>query len=130
MIRAAFAGTTDNQPPAKTQFSRLVNICGEATCAEEIENYLRYQAGREVKRGGGSSSDDAWRVPFVDAVIKGLAEVLKRNPAALTTGGDGDDSYRVEAWRLYATYMTRAYTYEHATRQPQQSQRRGGRRHG
>lgn len=77
--------------PDHTQFSHLLAICGQATCAEEIENYLRYQAGRGV-----------WKKPFVDKVIDGIREVL---------GKLRDDDERVEAWRLYALYLTRARRY-------------------
>lgn len=113
VIEDAFAGGDDKQPPAKTQFSRLVNVCGEASCAEEIVNYLRYQAGREVKAGGGGPRGEVWRVDFVDAVVAGINRVLATLESPAMSEADQDHS-RVEAWRLYATYLTRAFTYQYA----------------
>lgn len=129
VIEDAFSGGDDKQPPAKTQFSRLVNVCGEASCAEEIVNYLRYQAGREVKAGGGSPRGEVWRVGFVDAVVAGIDGVLAKLKDPKMSEQDMDYS-RVEAWRLYATYLTRAFTYEHAVASARSGnhQRQRGRR--
>jgi hypothetical protein len=76
--------------PKKTQFSNLVGLCNEAQCAEEIANYLRYQAGR-------GEWDRTFTVEVIDG-IKPVLDVLHQ------------DSH-VAAWRLYATYLTRAYVY-------------------
>ena len=100
--------------PAKSQFSRLVNVCGEASCAEEIANYLRYQAGRDAK--------GLWSVEFVKLVTKGIEEVLVALDA-LDLDDAKRDATRVEAWRLYATYLTRSFTYHDAV---QKDRRRGG----
>ena len=129
VIERAFAGGTAARPPTKTQFSRLVNVCGEASCAEEIENYLRYQAGRNKKKDGGAKDEAGWRVEFVDAVVEGLHK-------ALGDGGKGSgeltekdrDLGRVEAWRLYATYLTRAFTYKDAIEESSKRGTRGRRR--
>ncbi len=86
----------------KTQLSHLIGICGEASCAEEIENYLRYQAGRGPDKTG-------WDMALAKSVISSLSPVL--------TGMD--DATKLEAWRLYAVYMTRAFTYEYACAKPQ-----------
>ncbi|MCX4242504.1 hypothetical protein [Paraliomyxa miuraensis] len=118
----------DRRPPSKTQFSRLVNLCGEATCAEELENYLRYQAGRK------GSDKGAWTVGFVDLVVSGIRGVLDA-PAFPSGGGNEEqrDLYRVEAWRLFATYLARAFTYQDAKRRLErdhQPQRRQEGNHG
>lgn len=82
--------------PNKTQFSNLVGLCNEASCGEEIANYLRYQAGR-----------NEWEREFALAVIKGIEPIV----AEL---GD-DTALHVAAWKLYATYLTRAYVYSNAS---------------
>ncbi|NUQ74501.1 MAG: hypothetical protein HUU21_13175 [Polyangiaceae bacterium] len=79
--------------PRKTQFSNLVGLCNEAQCAEEIANYLRYQAGR-----------GEWEREFTVEVIDGIKPMLETLP---------QDTH-VAAWRLYATYLTRAYVYQDA----------------
>jgi len=126
-VDSAFSGKYGERP-AKTQFSRLVNICGEASCAEEIANYLRYQAGRDAK---------VWPIGFVKAVIQGIEGPLT---AIEAEGAPAEelDATRVEAWRLYATYLTRAFTYQEAVHKSMKNLnkdptrgskgRRGGRR--
>ncbi|XXX77660.1 hypothetical protein WMF30_02630 [Sorangium sp. So ce134] len=79
--------------PKKTQFSNLIGLCNEAQCAEEIANYLRYQAGR-----------NEWEAEFTRAVLAGVQPILDKLP----------EGARVAAWKLYATYMTRAYVYQDA----------------
>jgi hypothetical protein len=79
--------------PKKTQLSNLIGLCNEAQCAEEIANYLRYQAGR-----------GEWDRVFADAVIAGIEPILEKEKLA--------DAQRVAAWKLYATYLTRAYVYQ------------------
>jgi len=81
--------------PQKTQFSNLVGLCNEATCGEEIANYLRYQAGR-----------GEWERDFTMAVIDGIKPILDSLP--------NEPSLHVNAWKLYATYLTRAYVYNAA----------------
>ena len=90
--------------PERTQFSRLLNLCAEASCSEELENYLRYQAGRK-----GSN----WKPEFVRKVIDGVSSVLNRLPQA--TDGTERDRLRVEAWRLYATYLRRSHIWHEET---------------
>lgn len=81
----------------KSQLNHLIGVCGEATCREEIENYLRYQASRERA---------PWRPEMAQAVIAGLDGVLKTSAPTL------GQQERVSAWRLYAVFLTRAFTYE------------------
>lgn len=81
--------------PNKTQFSNLVGLCNEAMCAEEIANYLRYQAGRKE-----------WEPEFALSVIEGIKPLL--------SGLEDDPALHVGAWKLYATYLTRAYVYRNA----------------
>lgn len=83
------------QQPNKSQLSHLASACREATCAEEIENYLRYQGAR------GSTG---WKRPAADSVIEQARKVLPDAPDA--------DELRVRGWQLYATYLSRALTYE------------------
>lgn len=78
------------EKPKKTQFSNLVGLCNEAHCAEEIANYLRYQVGRKE-----------WERNFTFDVIEGIKPTLDALPQEL----------HVAAWRLYATFLTRAYVY-------------------
>lgn len=88
------------EKPQKSQFSNLIGVCGEAGCAEEIANYLRYQAGRRE-----------WEKDFMNAVLKGIEPILAALP--------DDDAARVGAWKLYATYLTRAYVYHSAAGSPE-----------
>lgn len=81
--------------PNKTQFSNLVGLCNEAACAEEIANYLRYQAAR-----------GEWEREFALAVIKGIEPIL----ANLRD----EPKLHVDAWKLYATYLMRAYVFQNA----------------
>jgi hypothetical protein len=81
----------------KAQLNHLIGVCGEASCIEEIENYLRYQAAREAP---------GWTPALADHVIAGVAGIV----AELDT-----DDLKREAWRLYAIFLTRAFTYRDAT---------------
>lgn len=89
--------------PEKTQLSRLVSVCGEATCAEEIGNYLRYQASRQTR---------PWPREFADLVIAKIEAPLKELASAMQQHQDAErDRAKVAAWRLYAVFLTRAFTY-------------------
>ena len=81
--------------PNKTQFSNLIGLCNEAACAEEIVNYLRYQAGR-----------NEWEREFALSVIEGIRPIVSRLPDV--------PAVHCDAWKLYATYLTRAYVYSNA----------------
>ncbi|MBK9265646.1 MAG: hypothetical protein IPM54_38385 [Polyangiaceae bacterium] len=85
----------------KTQLNHLIAVCGEATCTQEIENYLRYQEARDV-----------WPKETANQVIVPMQEVLKKHEIT-------DDAQRVAAWRLYAVFLTRAFTYRKAQRNTQ-----------
>src|SRR3984957_10050114 len=91
---AASMFASGKPPLKKTQLNHLVGVCGEAECAEEIENYLRYQAGRGTT---------GWTITIADRVIAEIAGAL-----ADLSG----DRQRTEAWRLYAIFLTRAFTYQ------------------
>lgn len=80
----------------KTQLNHLISVCGEATCSEEITNYIRYQAGRK---------STGWEGGIAEQVIGGIDKALT---------GIEDDLLRVEAFRLYAIFLTRAFTYRFA----------------
>jgi hypothetical protein len=77
-----------------TQLNRLISVCAEAICAEEITNYLRYQASRKVLGRAGD----------VDHILQGIEPIL---------GEIKVDSLRVEAFRLYAVFLTRSFRYQH-----------------
>ncbi len=111
-LTTAYAKGEQAFPPSKTQFSRLVNLCNEASCAEELENYLRYQAGRKSTGRKG----EAWNVPFVEILLAEIHGVLGPRPELGGPDLAQRDLHRVEAWRLYATYLARAFTYENAKR--------------
>jgi hypothetical protein len=83
----------------KSQLNHLITVCNEATCHEEIALYLRYQAAREGK---------PIEQPLVDKMIKGAEEVFddKDFPS--------EQAIKVAAWRLYAVYLARTYTYKKA----------------
>lgn len=86
----------------KAQLNHLIGVCGEATCSEEIENYVRYQAAR---KGTG------WTPALAKDVIAGISVAL---------GQIVEDRERVEAWRLYTIYLTRAFTYQAETKRSRQ----------
>ena len=89
--------------PDKSQLNRLVSICGEATCAEEIANYLLYQASRPTK---------PWPREFAELVIGRIGTPLQEVSSALHGQNDTDrDRAAIAAWRLYAVFLTRAFTY-------------------
>lgn len=104
----------------KSQLNRLAAVCSEATCTAEIVNYLRYQASRQ------SGGESFWRLDLVKRVIEAVEEPLAKMREQLAPARDEDE---VEAWRLYAVFMTRAFTYESASARPpaskaQKSERR------
>jgi hypothetical protein len=88
--------------PEKSQLNRLVSVCGEATCAEEIVNYLRYQASRNSSSWTGSA----------EAVIARIEQPLQNVVASLAGFNDAvHDRAKVRAWRLYAVFLVRAFAY-------------------
>jgi hypothetical protein len=97
----AAARAADDRPPDKTQLNRLVSICGEATCAEEITNYLRYQVSRKSR---------PWPRAFADTVIAKISGPLDAMVSSLRDAAEAD-RVRVAAWRLYAVFLARAFTY-------------------
>lgn len=107
--------------PKKTQLNQLINVCAAASCAEEIENYLRYQAGRGEKTTGMSHN-------FVSDAIDSFNATIKNHGQS----SDTEQSKRVEHWRHYATFMTRAFTWkdavdEHQSHKNDARSARGGR---
>ena len=93
----------------KTQLNRLISICGEATCAEEITSYLRYQASRKPS---------PWPPAFADTVIERIEAPLQALIGELREASDDDrDRARVAAWRLYAVFLARAFTYASRVRE-------------
>lgn len=100
--------------PDKTQLNRLISVCSEASCAEEITSYLRYQASRRTR---------PWPEVFAKEVIKKIETPLETLTLALPTVSDTDrDRVRVAAWRLYAVFLTRAFTYADQVRRNSRGQ--------
>ncbi|WP_437508323.1 hypothetical protein [Sorangium sp. So ce1099] len=101
----------------KAQLSHLIGVCNEAACAEEIELYIRYQASR--KQGDGAVWDRELALQVIEAANRALS-------------GLESDTLKVAAWRLYAVYLTRAFTFRDASQQQHQRGAhhagRGGRR--
>ncbi len=91
----------------KTQLNQLVNICGEALCVEEIENYLRYQGSRESA---------PWGLELVKCALAKIGEIL--NPSM-------SDKEKVAAWRYFAVYLTRAFTYKNKCNKAKQKEKTG-----
>jgi hypothetical protein len=75
----------------KNQVSTLVSVTREATCAEEIENWLRYQVGREK-----------WPDPLVKEMVEEVQKLYPKNST---------DEVATQAWRDFSIYFVRAYTY-------------------
>lgn len=96
VMRRAFAQQGNGWKVEKAQLSQLIGVCGEALCAEEIENYLRYQASRERA---------SWGFSLVDATVTAINGVIEKAE---------DDRKRIDAWRYYAVYLSRAFTYQKA----------------
>lgn len=92
---------TQSKMPDKSQLNRLVSICGEATCAEEIANYLRYQASRPRT---------SWTHEFAASIIAEIEKLLPGITQHLQPEADSDRA-KIAAWRLYAVFLVRAFTY-------------------
>lgn len=86
----------------KTQLPLLASLAGEATCPEEIVNFLRYQS----KRRG-----NPWPPAVARAAIDEIAPMIETLRHVADASEQERDQLAVAAWRLYATYMTRAFTY-------------------
>ncbi|MFM7201174.1 MAG: RAMP superfamily CRISPR-associated protein [Myxococcota bacterium] len=93
--------------PNKSQFNHLIGICSQAEVEAEIKNYLRYQAGRGERTTG-------WNLKLVQSVIGGAE-------AAMNSIAEDDDPLRVYGWRLYTTFLTRAFTYHQAVEKDRHS---------
>lgn len=105
---------TGSELPEKTQLNRLVSICGEATCVEEIASFLYYQASRK---------DRLWPRGFVDTVIARIQGPLETLGATLRAAPEAErDRARVAAWRVYAVFLARAFTYASSVRDSKKGQ--------
>lgn len=105
---------TGSALPEKTQLNRLVAICGEATCAEEITNFLHYQASRK---------GELWPRGFVDIVIARIQSPLETLGGTLHAAPESErDRARVAAWRVYAVFLARAFTYASSVRDSKKGQ--------
>lgn len=94
---------------SKSQMSQLIGVCQEATCHEEIVNYLRYQAGR---------NDPAWTLPMSEEVYSELEGIFEKEKV-----GRDDHDARLDRWRRYATFLTRAFTYHDAVQRDSERRR-------
>jgi hypothetical protein len=105
---------TGSELPEKTQLNRLIGICGEATCAEEITSFLYYQASRK---------DKLWPRAFVDTVIAKIKAPLEELSGTLHAASEAErDRARVAAWRVYAVFLARAFTYASSVRDSKKGQ--------
>jgi len=106
-IQTAFEG--QQAGVNKAQLSHLIGVCNEAACVEEIELYIRYQASREKSEGEGrrKNKGGVWDEKLAKSVIEQVNAVI--SPL-------GTDELKVAAWRLYAVYLTREFTYQKAAR--------------
>jgi hypothetical protein len=90
--------------PENAQLARLVQVASEAVCAEEVENYLRYQGAR-----------GRWKRTLAEEVIAAVSPLLQSL---------GSDAERVLGWRLYATYLRRGYVYRREVNRDMERARR------
>jgi hypothetical protein len=97
----------------KAQLSHLVSVCNDAACAEEITLYIRYQSSRS--KGSGTIWDTNHAEKVIEAADKAMADLPS-------------DDAKVAAWRLYAVYLARAFTYQDAVVKASVANRQGGRR--
>jgi hypothetical protein len=105
---------TGSALPEKTQLNRLVSICGEAMCAEEITSFLYYQSSRK---------DKLWPRGFVDTVIARIQGPLETLSGTLRGAPEAErDRARVAAWRVYAVFLARAFTYASSVRDSKKGQ--------
>jgi len=105
VMEASFAG--GKAGVNKAQLSHLIAVCNEAACVEEIELYIRYQASRDKADGDGrrKNKGGVWDDNVAENVIKHAQTITSK----LDT-----DEIKVAAWRLYAVYLTREFTYQKA----------------
>lgn len=107
----AFNGGLDRGRLSKSQMSQLIGVCQEATCHEEVVNYLRYQAGR---------SDPSWTLSMVERVVGGVTKVFSDHGVS---DSDETQPQRVAFWRRYATYLARSFTWQDAKRRQREGHR-------
>jgi hypothetical protein len=104
VMEGAFKDTTPSLN--KAQLSHLIGVCNEAACIEEIELYIRYQSSREKGDGDGRKGKGA---VWDRALARQVIEEANKAIATFTS-----DEHKVGAWRLYAVYLAREFTYQHA----------------
>lgn len=97
VMTKAFADRDMRGRLSKSQMSQLIGVCQEAACHDEVANYLRYQAGRR---------DGSWTTAMASAVIDGMEALFEQQNVP-----DDADAARMKRWRLYATYLARAFTW-------------------
>lgn len=94
-----------NKGTGKAQFSNLVSVSQQASCHEEVELYVRYQAGRGL-----------WREEFKTSIIRSIATAV---------GQDFYKDHGVLAWRVYSVFLSREYTYQDALNKQNGENHRG-----
>lgn len=100
LVRAAeavFQGFSDRDKKLKSQLNHLIAVCNEASCHEEIRLYLRYQASRENR---------PIPPPISEQIVAGIEGIFNGADPPIT-----DVKLQLAAWRLYAVYLARAFTY-------------------
>ncbi|MBM3678237.1 MAG: hypothetical protein FJW96_10205 [Actinobacteria bacterium] len=95
VVAAEDVARRDGRKPERAQLAHLVALCAQATCAEEVTNFLRYQAAR-----------GKWDRGLVDAAVQAVGRAID--------GLRPDDHLRAEAWRLFALYLARAIRFRQA----------------
>lgn len=86
------------QKTGRAQFSNLTGVCQEASCPEEIELYVRYQAGRKL-----------WSEVFQEALVKGIKAAFEEAKGSYEAQG-------IDGWRLYSVFVAREFTYQEAVK--------------
>lgn len=102
--------SSKNRPVHKAQLSHLIGVCNEAACAEEIALYIRYQASR------GKGDGAVWDPALARDVITKAEGAMADLPS---------DEAKVAAWRLYAVYLARTFTYLDKVASPRSTHRDG-----
>lgn len=95
VFEAVFKDIRGNDKKLKSQLNHLIAVCNEASCDEEIRLYLRYQASRDQA---------PIKFSLVDKILEELSKIFGADPSIT-------DVEKLDAWRHYAVYLARAFTY-------------------
>lgn len=107
LVRAAeavFDGPQEQDKKLKSQLNHLIAVCNAASCHEEIRLYLHYQASREHA---------PLPTPISEQIVAGIEGIFDSADPPIT-----DVEQQIGAWRLYAVYLARAFTYAYKSSDP------------